>query len=229
MTRGRTDRWETRRPTRAPGSRATGEAWPGEASRAAALDPGSRPRSPPGANPSPHTRSAGASHQAPRRQSGAPTGMVPRPGRTGRLRTGTCPHGVAPDGPRNLWLAGPCADEMPVGATGFEPNPHPSLPGGNSISAVESVGPTHRRAPHPARIRNRRGASQACSCQTAKDGTDQCGMGFLARSKRGTRSMPAWVSGRTRHRRRQFCASGWEETKEGAAVWWLSPDDRNWL
>jgi hypothetical protein len=41
--------------------------------------------------------------------------------------------------------------------------------------------------------------------------------------------MPAWISGGTRYRRRRFCASGWEETKEGAAVWWLSPDDRNWL
>ena len=53
--------------------------------------------------------------------------------------------------------------------------------------------------------------------------------GFLARSKRGTRPMPAWLFGRTRQRRIQFCASGWEETKEGAAVWWRSPDDRTWL
>ena len=82
-------------------------------------------------------------------------------------------------------------------------------------------------APHRGRTRNRRGASQAGSCQTAKDGTDQCGTEFLARSKRGTRFMPAWISGGTRYRERQFCASGWEETKEGAAVWWLSPDDRN--
>jgi hypothetical protein len=42
--------------------------------------------------------------------------------------------------------------------------------------------------------------------------------GFLARSKRGTRPMPAWLFGGTRQRRIQFCASGWEETKEGAAV-----------
>src|SRR5271166_6487340 len=53
--------------------------------------------------------------------------------------------------------------------------------------------------------------------------------GFLARSKRGTRPMPAWLFGGTRQRRIQFCASGWEETKEGAAVWWRSPDDRTWL
>src|SRR5208283_2670463 len=52
--------------------------------------------------------------------------------------------------------------------------------------------------------------------------------GFLARSKRGTRPMPAWLFGGTRQRRIQFCASGWEETKEGAAVWWRSPDDRTW-
>src|SRR5208337_854344 len=53
--------------------------------------------------------------------------------------------------------------------------------------------------------------------------------GFLARSKQGTRPMPAWLFGGTRQRRKQFCASGWEETKEGAAVWWRSPDDRTWL
>ena len=44
------------------------------------------------------------------------------------------------------------------------------------------------------------------------------GVRFLARSKRGIRSMPAWLVGGTRQRRRWFCASGWEETKEGAAV-----------
>src|SRR5271157_2759160 len=53
--------------------------------------------------------------------------------------------------------------------------------------------------------------------------------GFLDRSKRGTRPMPAWLFGGTRQRRIQFCASGWEETKEGADVWWRSPDDRTWL
>ena len=53
--------------------------------------------------------------------------------------------------------------------------------------------------------------------------------GFLARSKRGTRLMPAWLFGGTRQRRIQFCASGWQETKKGAAVWWRSPDDRTWL
>src|SRR5262249_8236423 len=52
------------------------------------------------------------------------------------------PHGVAPDGPRYRRLVGPCADEMPVGATGFEPNPHPSLPGGHFLGAVACVGPT---------------------------------------------------------------------------------------
>src|SRR5271165_5914978 len=85
----------------------------------------------------------------------------------------------------------------------------------------------------------------ACHCQSAQ-GTDReppklahvrqpmtevinPAWGFLARSKRGTRPMPAWLFGGTRQRRIQFCASGWEETKEGAAVWWRSPDDRTWL
>ncbi len=60
---------------------------------------------------------------------------------------------------------------------------------------------------------------QAGSCQTAKDDGGKPGVRFLARSKRGTRSMPAWLIVGTRQRRRRFCASGWEETKEGAAVW----------
>ncbi len=30
--------------------------------------------------------------------------------------------------------------------------------------------------------------------------------------------MPAWLFGGTRQRRIQFCASGWEEPREGAAV-----------
>ena len=37
--------------------------------------------------------------------------------------------------------------------------------------------------------------------------------------------MPAWLIGGTRQRRRRFCASGWEEIKEGAAVWWRFPKD----
>ena len=53
--------------------------------------------------------------------------------------------------------------------------------------------------------------------------------GLLARSKRGTRSMPAWLFAGTRQRRRRSCASGWEETKEGVAGWWRSPDDQKWL
>ena len=39
------------------------------------------------------------------------------------------------------------------------------------------VGPTHRRVPQPGRARNRQGASQAGSCQTANDGSDKSGMG----------------------------------------------------
>src|SRR5262249_5560509 len=41
--------------------------------------------------------------------------------------------------------------------------------------------------------------------------------------------MPAWLFGGMRRRSRRFCASGWEAIKEGAAVWWRSPNDRNWL
>jgi hypothetical protein len=46
----------------------------------------------------------------------------------------------------------------------------------------------------------------AC-CSSVCDSSDP-GVRFLARSKRGTRSMPAWLIGGTR--RRRFCASGWE-------------------
>ena len=41
--------------------------------------------------------------------------------------------------------------------------------------------------------------------------------------------MPAWLIGGPRQRRRRFCASGWEETKEGAAVGWRAPNEGNWL
>src|SRR5271165_3180928 len=39
------------------------------------------------------------------------------------------------------------------------------------------IGPTHRRVQQPGRARNRQGASQAGSCQTANDGSDKSGMG----------------------------------------------------
>ena len=39
--------------------------------------------------------------------------------------------------------------------------------------------------------------------------------------------MPAWLIVGTRQRRRRFCASGWEETKERAAVWWRMKSDLN--
>ena len=41
---------------------------------------------------------------------------------------------------------------------------------------------------------------QAGSSQPAKDGSDTPGMGALARSQRGTRSMPAWLRSGTRQR-----------------------------
>jgi hypothetical protein len=71
--------------------------------------------------------------------------------------------------------------------------------------------------------------SETGSCQKSKEDGGKPGVSFLTRSKGGTRSMPAWLIGGTRQRRRRFCASGWEETKEGAAVWWRSPKDGNWL
>ena len=68
--------------------------------------------------------------------------------------------------------------------------------------------------------------SETGSCQKAKEDVGKPVVRFLARSNRRTRSMPAWLIGETRQRRRRFCASGWEATKEGAAVWWRSPNDR---
>ena len=65
--------------------------------------------------------------------------------------------------------------------------------------------PTHRRAPQPG-ARNRQGAPQAGSCQTAKDDGGKPGVRFLARSKRGTRFRTASLLGGTRQRRRRFCS-----------------------
>ena len=47
----------------------------------------------------------------------------------------------------------------------------------NGRSRLVRVGPTHRRVPQPGCARNRQGASQAGSCQTANDGSDKSGMG----------------------------------------------------
>ena len=87
----------------------------------------------------------------------------------------------------------------------------------------------HRRVPQPGAQATNREHPQAGSSQTAKDDGGKPGVRFLARSKRGTRSIPAWLIVGTRQRRRRFCASGWEENKEGAAVCWRSPKDGNWL
>ena len=70
----------------------------------------------------------------------------------------------------------------------------------------------HRRVPQPGAQATNREHPQAGSCQTAKDDGGKRGVWFLARSKRGTRSMPAWLIVGTRQRRRRFCASGWEAT-----------------
>ena len=67
--------------------------------------------------------------------------------------------------------------------------------------------------------------SETGSCQKAMKDRGKPGVRFLAQSKRGVRSMPAWLIGGTRQRRRRFCASGWEDTTERVAVWWRSPKD----
>ena len=91
------------------------------------------------------------------------------------------------------------------------------------------VGPTHRRVPQPGAQETDREPPKLAHVRQPLTEVINPAWGFLARSKRGTRPMPAWLFGGTRQRRIQFCASGWEETKEGAAVWWRSPDDRTWL
>ncbi len=96
---------------------------------------------------------------------------------------------------------------------------------GPATSESARVCPTHRRAPHPGAQGIDTEHSEAGSCQRAKEASAKPGVRFLARSKRGTRSVPAWLIGGTRQRRRRFCASGWEETNERAAVSWRSPKD----
>ena len=91
------------------------------------------------------------------------------------------------------------------------------------------VGPTHRRVPQPGAQGTDREPPKLAHVRQPMTEVINPAWEFLARSKRGTRPMPAWLFGGTRQRRIQFCESGWEETKEGAAVWWRSPDDRTWL
>src|SRR5208337_4380223 len=66
-------------------------------------------------------------------------------------------------------------------------------------------GPTHRRVPQPGRARNRQGASQAGSCQTANDGSDKSGMG-------GPRSIE------TRNKTHACMALRWNETKKNTVL-----------
>jgi len=63
------------------------------------------------------------------------------------------------------------------------------------------VGPTHRRVPQPGRARDRQGASQAGSCQTANDGSDKSGMG-----------VPRSIE--TRNKTHACMALRWNETKK---------------
>ncbi len=89
-------------------------------------------------------------------------------------------------------------------------------------------GPTHRSVPQPGRARNRQGAPQAGSCQTAEDGSDKSGMG-----------VPRSIE--TRNKIHARMALRWNETKKNTVLrirmgraqgrgrcWWRSPDDRDW-
>ena len=67
------------------------------------------------------------------------------------------------------------------------------------------VGPTHRRVPQPGRTRNRQGASQAGSCQTANDGSDKSGMG-----------VPRSIE--TRNKTHACMALRWNETKKNTVL-----------
>src|SRR5271157_5335929 len=67
------------------------------------------------------------------------------------------------------------------------------------------VGPTHRRVPQPGRARNRQGASQAGSCQTANDGSDKSGMG-----------VPRSIE--TRNKTHACMALRWNETKKNTVL-----------
>ena len=88
-------------------------------------------------------------------------------------------------------------------------------------SRLATVGSVGLRASGPT-TPTRATARAESTCSTPKlahvSNGGKHGVRFLARSIRGIRSMPAWLVGGTRQRRRWFCASGWEETKEGAAV-----------
>ena len=87
----------------------------------------------------------------------------------------------------------------------------------NEVKALHAL-VRHPRVPQPGCARNRQGASRSGHVRQPMTEVINPAWGFLARSKRGTRPMPAWLFGGTRQRRIQFCSSGWEETKEGAAV-----------
>src|SRR5271157_3637565 len=90
-------------------------------------------------------------------------------------------------------------------------------------------GPTHRRVPQPGRARNRQGASQASSCQTANDGSDKSGMGVPRSIETRNKTHACMALRWNETKKNTVLRSGWEETKEGAALWWRSPDDRTWL
>ena len=93
--------------------------------------------------------------------------------------------------------------------------PHRSLRAGAFCTSVRHTDACHSQGAQPT------GSSQSwlMSRQPMTEVINPA-WGFLARSKRGTRPMPAWLFGGTR--RIQCWHSGWEETKEGAAVWWRS-------
>jgi len=81
-------------------------------------------------------------------------------------------------------------------------SPRRSLRTGSRFARVD---PTHRRVPQPGRARNRQGASQAGSCQTANDGSDKSGMG-----------VPRSIE--TRNKTHACMALRWNETKKNTVL-----------
>ena len=76
---------------------------------------------------------------------------------------------------------------------------------GPGTASIDFTGPTHRRVPQPGRARNRQGASQAGSCQTANDGSDKSGMG-----------VPRSIE--TRNKTHACMALRWNETKKNTVL-----------
>ena len=97
---------------------------------------------------------------------------------------------------------GPYCGTHPLQVTQMRAPTRERLP---SFFPLARVGPTHRRVPQPGRARNRQGASQAGSCQTANDGSDKSGMG-----------VPRSIE--TRNKTHACMALRWNETKKNTVL-----------